>query len=352
MIKPLRAHIATCLAVCIAASIALAGNSENAFAASGSDLVPLIQPVGSTQESTLQNNARIPQQTTQETADTAGSLGVGLTYSGSTLTVYTVLHGTAALYAGLKQKDQILSINGTDVTGGKLADAFAMLRGPVGSHVTLQIKRGDRLLTLDAIRSINHGSELSTRMYGKIAIINILQFGIATEKDFPSIIQGIANKHPSGIILDLRNNSNGYLDDAKLVADAFLPQGSPLAWIYQQKNKPYLLKTDQPPVIAATTPVIILTSIATAGEAEIVASALQESHRATIIGEHTFGANTTNGIGHFADGSYRTEAPFSWLTANATDVLKTTGVHPDVVVLQTANITDTLLQKAIRMLQK
>jgi carboxyl-terminal processing protease len=249
------------------------------------------------------------------------------------LTIVTPIDGSPAQKAGLKPGDIILKVNGQDISQLPLGMAVAKVLGPAGTSVTLTIVDPSTGSTRDVtlvraripIRSVTW-----VRLPGTtIAHLRVATFNAGATKDLQAALADIKQSGITGIILDLRSNPGGLLDEAVGTASQFLANGDVL------KEKDAQGKITSVPVkpggSALDIPMVVLVNPGTASAAEIVAAALQDAGRAKLIGETTFGTGTVLSRFGLQDGSALLLATQEWLTRNGRQVWRH-GVTPDITV--------------------
>ncbi len=207
--------------------------------------------------------------------------------------VVAPIAGTPAEKAGLKAGDLVLAIDAKSVKGSTIEEEIAKVRGQAGTKVTLTIKRGDKQMDLAITRSEITIQEVETRMLSaKVGYIKLNGFSDASAAQFRTALKGLLDKGAQQIVFDLRNNPGGYIESARQVASQFIDSGV----IFTQESSGEPTKTwDATGDGVATSKAIevaVLVNSGSASASEIVAAALKEDGRATIIGEHTFGKNT------------------------------------------------------------
>ncbi len=229
-----------------------------------------------------------------------GGLGIEVTMENGAIKVVSPIDDTPASRAGLKPGDLITEINGDPVSNGSLADAVEKMRGPVGSEIKLTVRRADRTdpfpvtLTRDVIKiqSVRFHEEKD------IGYIRITTFNEQTQGGLDKALQKIKADLGTGLIgyvLDLRNNPGGLLDQAISVCDTFLDHGEIVSTRGRGTNEiqRYFAK---PGDDANGLPIIVLINGGSASASEIVAGALQDRHRAVIMGTQSFGKGSVQTI--------------------------------------------------------
>jgi carboxyl-terminal processing protease len=271
------------------------------------------------------------------------------------LTVISPISGSPAEAAGLRSGDMIIAIDGKDLTGVDPEIARQQVLGPAGSVVTLTIKRGSEApFDVKITRSkIVIKSAEGKMLDNGIAYVQITTFGDKTTPELQAALETLMAQNPKGLILDLRNNGGGYLQTAVEVASQFLPKDKVV--LYEQygtgQKDTY---TSLGSGLATDIPMVVLINEGTASASEIVAGALQDYGRATLVGVVSYGK-----------GSVQTWTPLSndqgavritiakWLTPNGRAIHKI-GLTPEVFVTMTEadynNKLDPQLDAAIQTL--
>lgn len=258
--------------------------------------------------------------------------GIGTTVemTGGVLRIVSPLRGSPAEKAGLKPKDEILSVNGELLQGLTLDDAVHKVRGPKGSSAILKIRRAGSEFDVSVTREKVVIPEIEITEDRNVTIVQILQFWDTTDKKFRQAMAEMQSRNPRGVILDLRNNPGGLLHAAGVVAGTFLPKGSPFVSIMESDAMHVELTEDEPTVMFSV-PVIVLVNNGSASASEIVAGALQDGKRAKVVGETTYGKGTVQQVMQFSDGSSLKYTIAEWKTPLGRKIDKL-GVSPDVVV--------------------
>ncbi|TSC58526.1 MAG: carboxyl-terminal processing protease [Candidatus Peregrinibacteria bacterium Greene0416_19] len=274
-------------------------------------------------------------------------IGAQVEQKNGDLIIVSPLKNSPAEQAGLQPGDIILSVNDQSLAGLNLDDAVGKVRGPEGSEAKLKIRRSGNEFEVTVIRNTITFEEVQASMQGEIAVVKLQQFGQITEQTFRAAIEQLNAKRPKGLILDLRNNPGGYLHAAAVVVSAFLPQGSPYASIIT-KDKTEVEPTDAPAVLDPSVRMIVLINKGSASASEIVAGVLQETGRAMLVGETTYGKGTVQQIFKFKSGSSFKMTIAEWRTPQGRKI-DASGVTPDYQ-LPPGDRDDQLL-KAIDLLQ-
>ncbi len=264
------------------------------------------------------------------------------------LIIVAPVTGSPAERAGLLAGDAILSVNGESLTGLSYEDAVNKVRGPKGSVANLHIRRNGNEMDVSVTRDVVRIADMEVGEQGGIAIVTLHQFGHSVNNEFRSKMKEVAATQPRGIVLDLRNNPGGLLDAAEVVVSAFLPLRSTYVKILTP-NQETDEKTRGEPIFAAALPVVVLVNRGSASASEIVAGALQDHKRATVVGEKTFGKGTVQELVEFNDGSSLKMTIAEWHTPGGTKI-EGIGVEPNITV--PVDLTrDTQLLRALDLLR-
>ena len=179
--------------------------------------------------------------------------------------------------------------------------------------------------------------------------MRIMQFGESTDKKLRGEMEKLAAQKPKGVIVDLRNNPGGLEHAATSVVSNFLPKGSVVS-IIKSKSSTEEHKTDQHPTFDPEVPLVLLINGGSASASEIVAGALQDTKRATLVGEKTFGKGTVQAVLQFNDQSSLKLTVAEWLTPNGRKIDKV-GIEPDVKVPYSTDRDEQML-KALELLRR
>lgn len=246
------------------------------------------------------------------------------------ITVVTPLPGSPAEKAGIQSGDEILEAGGIVLKGIGVDKAVSYIRGERGTTVVLKLRRAGIELNVTVTRDVITIPEIQITWQGDIAVVQLVQFGETTKKRIRSVFTDIAQKNPRGIVLDLRNNGGGLLTATDVVVSNFTPRGTVVAQV-KTRSETTQEKTQDEPTINASTRLVVLVNKGSASASEIVAGALQDLKRATIVGTTTFGKGTVQEIVGFQSGEALKLTIAEWLTPLGRQIDKV-GVQPDIVV--------------------
>jgi len=290
-----------------------------------------------------------------------GGVGISLGYKDKTLAVMTPLPGTPAEKKGVKAGDLILKIidetNGVDKdTGGiSLNEAVQLIRGKIGSEVTLKMYREgkdepfDVTLTRANIVVPSIELEWKEKKGKKVAWIKLYKFTERLYEEWNEIVDEIlAEKNLGGVVLDLRNNPGGFLQASVMVASDFLEEGV----VVKQESSNGSVETyrvDKSKRRLLDTNLVVLINGGSASASEILAGALQDYDRAKLVGEKSFGKGTVQQPEEFADGSGLHVTIAKWLLPNGKNI-HNQGVEADVAVEDNMETeADEQLEKAMEV---
>jgi carboxyl-terminal processing protease len=270
-------------------------------------------------------------------AGTLEGIGAELTIRDGLITVVSPLKGSPAKLAGIEPEDVILKVNDEDIQDFSLEQVVTKIRGPKGTKVKLTVARKGEKEPFDVeiVRDTINVSSVDWKMVGDIADIELNQFGAKTKDEFTKAISDILLKRPKGIVLDLRYNGGGYLDGAVDIVSEFMDKGKVVS---VKKRNPeedeVIYVTGQARV--ASVPLVVLVNKGSASASEIVAGAIHDNGRGTIIGETTFGKGTVQEVENLIDGSSLRVTVAKWYTPNNVNI-SAVGITPDIVVARTVD---------------
>jgi len=272
----------------------------------------------------------------EETKGRFEGLGIEITLREGILTVVSPIEDTPAFKAGIQAGDQIIKINDEPTKNLTLMESVKRLRGPKGTKVTLTIMREGftkpREFTLIRdvipIRSVSY--ELMEKHYG---YIRISQFQEKTDGEFEKAIKTLEEQSKGtlkGLILDIRNNPGGLLDQAVKVADRFIDSGV-IVSMQGRKEDQKMKFNAHPDGKLSRYPLVVLVNSGSASGAEIVAGAIQDHARGIIIGTQTFGKGSVQTIFPLKDGSGLRLTTARYYTPNGRSI-QAKGIVPDIIV--------------------
>lgn len=281
-------------------------------------------------------------------------IGVNIYSNSGKIEIFNVIPSTPADFAQLKQGDIITAVNGKDISGMNVSDVAALVRGPENSVVELTILRNNKKLVKKIKRKeIKIKTVKSSIVDNHIGYIQIISFmSGTTPNEFVEALQNTQNTDK--LILDLRGNTGGLLDNAVFIADMFIQNGTIVDIIYRNGYKKSIkAQQDKFPL---NKPVVVLVNGASASASEILSGALKDYHRATLVGRKTFGKGLVQKVVPLPNKTGLNVTIARYLTPSGTDINKL-GIKPDIEVGNEFDFfidtkTDVQLEKAKEILNK
>lgn len=285
-----------------------------------------------------------------ETEGSFGGVGIVVGVKEKILTVVSPIEGTPGDKAGIKSGDQILKIDGLDTKDMALDEAVNKIRGPEGSQVTLTIRRGsEQAKDYTLTRSNIQIKTISGKMLpGNIGYIRLSMFNENTGADFIKQYQELESAGMKAVILDLRDNPGGLLEESVKVAGKFVPQGPVVSVVMRDGHR----ETHSSNLQAVKYPVAVLVNGGSASASEIVAGAIQDTQAGTLVGTKTYGKGSVQTLMRIDSGAIKLTIA-KYLTPNDRSI-NGIGIEPDVKIEQPeprdAN-KDVQLDKAIEIVK-
>lgn len=272
-----------------------------------------------------------------DTTGEFGGLGIEIAIKNEALTVVAPIDDTPASRAGLKAGDQILRIDGVATRGLDLPEALQKMRGPPGSKVVLTILREgfaaprEIPIVRDFIRIVSVESKLFDGGYGYVRVKNFQDRTDRYLKKALDDLRAKARGELRGLVLDLRNNPGGLLDQAVRVADRFLPGGKTIVTTVGRGGRQVDEEKSHERDTEPEYPMVVIVNRGSASASEIVAGALQDSGRAIVVGTETFGKGSVQTVIEMEDGSGLKLTIARYLTPKGRTI-QDKGIAPDVVI--------------------
>ena len=267
-----------------------------------------------------------------QTSGKFGGLGIEVSMRDGILTVISPIEGTPAFEAGVQAKDKIVKIENESTLDMSLNDAVSRLRGEVGSPVNITILR-DRLkapLLVKIVRDIIKVQSVKKKVYhSDIGYIKIRSFSKNTSSDLDKALSYLQNKKITKLILDVRNNPGGLLNQAVEVSDRFLANENLIVYTKGRMEDQNSRFTTHDKIKHVDYPMIILVNGGSASASEIVAGALQDLGRAVILGTPTFGKGSVQTIMPLSDGSALRLTTARYYTPSG-KIIQENGITPDI----------------------
>jgi len=283
-------------------------------------------------------------------------IGAELTVNNENIVIVGIVKGSPAERAGLQPKDTILSVDDWDVFGQPLGTVVSRIRGEEGTKVKIEVYReGDKeprvfTITRAEIHVPSTEYEVKQTATGSIGLLSVHQFGSETVQEVDAILRGIQPDSVKGLVIDLRYNGGGYLNGAVDIASMLMAQGDVVSVV--RRDEPVDVQKVSGNTVLPTLPLVVLINEGSASASEILAGALQDNGRATIIGMKSFGKGTVQEVIDLPGGSSLRVTIAKWHTPKGRDLSKE-GVAPDVTVQQEENASvdaDRQLEAALQFL--
>lgn len=283
-------------------------------------------------------NAKDAEDMRTQTRGEFGGLGIEVTMEDELVKVITPIDDTPAARAGVLAGDFISKIDGQDVRGLKLEDAVEKMRGAVNTPIKLTLirKGADKPIELTIMRDIIAVKAVKSRVEGDVGYLRVISFTEKTYDDLEAAIAKIKEEVPAdklkGYVLDLRLNPGGLLDQAINVSDAFLERGEVVSTRGRNEDETRRFNATPGDDVDGK-PVIVLVNGGSASASEIVAGALQDLRRATVVGTRSFGKGSVQTIIPMGDaGALRLTTALYYTPSGKS--IQGTGITPDITVEQ------------------
>ncbi|WP_112662326.1 S41 family peptidase [Microvirga flavescens] len=267
-----------------------------------------------------------------------GGLGIEVTMEDGLVKVVTPIDDTPASRAGIMANDVIVQINGENVQGLDLNQAVDKMRGPVNSSVTIKIQRKGQKdpIEVKLTRETIKVRAVRARQEGDIGVLRVTQFNEQTYEGLRAGIEklttDIGADKLKGFVVDLRNNPGGLLDQAILVSDAFLERGEIVSTRSRNPEDTQRFNAKGGDLTKGK-PLVVLINGGSASASEIVAGALQDQKRATVMGTRSFGKGSVQTIIPLAGNGAVRLTTARYYTPSGRSI-QAKGIDPDVEVLQ------------------
>ena len=301
-----------------------------------------------------------PKEFAEETSSIKGSLkgiGVQIGLKDGNLVVIEPVVGSPADKAGLQADDRILEINGVSTKGISIEKAADQIRGEIGTNVKLLVKRKDAELTFNVTRAEIEVKAVTTKPPIEVKVpddIQYIRLSSFISKNASSEIRDILvkSRDKKGYILDLRSNPGGLLSNAVIMSRMFLRPNEVIVSTVDRYGYKETVKSSGGKI--TNKPLVVLINKGSASASEIFSGAMKDNHRATIVGEQSFGKGLVQEINKLPDDAGVNITIQRYLTPSGNDIHKK-GITPDVVVKLTdeniKNKDDVQLKEAIKILE-
>lgn len=260
-------------------------------------------------------------------------VGIGVVMSideNENIVIISVVEGSPAEEAGIREGDVLAEADGTNLLGGTAELASSIIKGHEGTKVHLKIIRDNDIIEMDVDRRAIELYQTKTEMYDKdIGYILFQTFDEDSAEDFRVAYEKLKAQGAKRFIVDLRNNTGGVVDEAEKIADLFLDKGKPLIITQSKDGKRQTSYTKDDMVIKE--PVVVLVNEYSASASEMLAGTLKDYGRAKIVGTKTYGKGVMQSILELDDGSALKITVAEYFTASEATINKV-GITPDVEI--------------------
>lgn len=279
-----------------------------------------------------------------------GGLGILVGVKDRNLTVVRAYQGTPAAKAGIEAGDVIVKINDSDARGIDIETAINLMRGPVGSTISLTVNRqGNALQFTNIAREEISVPTVEGRVIDSTGIgyVMISQFTERTPEDLKTVLSSLQGSKIKGLILDLRDNPGGELTSAVNVAKNFIPKG-PIVYIDYRTGRDQEFPSEGQTI---NLPLVVLINGGSASASEILAGAVKDTGAGTLVGTKTFGKGVVQTLFQLDNGAGLKLTTARYLTPNKNDInLK--GIEPDVPVQAQEPPLDPQMDRAVEIMKQ
>ena len=264
-----------------------------------------------------------------------GGLGIEVTMEGGAVKVVSPIDDTPAHRAGIKPGDLIIGIDGEQVFGLTLGEAVDRMRGPVKSEIVVTVKREsiEQPFDVTIVRDVIRIKSVKSKAEGNVAFVRITSFNEQTDRGLDKAMKELAEEigdELQGVVIDLRNNPGGLLDQAIAVADAFLEKGEIVSTRGRGSRGGQRFNA-RGGDLAQGLPIVVLINSGSASASEIVAGALQDHKRAIILGTRSFGKGSVQTIIPLPGDAAMRLTTARYYTPSGRSI-QATGIEPDIFV--------------------
>ena len=277
-------------------------------------------------------NEEVFKEMQEDTSGTFGGLGIEITTDKGFIKIISPIDDTPAFEAGIQAGDYITHLNGESVVDMNLKEAIDIMRGEVGTSITITIIRGsEEPFDVELIRDTIKMASVKHRVLNDVGVLRVSTFNEQTTSGLKESIQELEESEnpPIGYVLDLRNNPGGLLTESVSVSDVFLEEGEIVSIRGREKKDVQVFSAKKGDLINKK-PLVVLINEGSASASEIVAGALQDHDRAVIMGMKSFGKGSVQTIVPIDSGAIRLTIAKYYTPSG--DSIQAVGIEPDVVV--------------------
>ena len=276
----------------------------------------------------------------------------------NTIEVLSPIKDSPAEKAGILAGDIIVGVDGVNYTGDEIDTVANNIKGEEGTTVKIEIRRGEETLTFDIERAkVITNPVLSEKLENNIGYLQITSFDEGTAEDFKNKFNSLKDQEITSLIIDLRNNGGGIVEEALQIIDYIVPKGQEILITVDKDQKEEIEKSKDDVLIDM--PIVVLVNEYSASASEIVAGALKDLNEATLVGKTTYGKGVIQQLLSLSNGAGLKVTVEEYYTPNRTKIDRV-GIKPNEEVNLPETVTspltvtreqDTQLQKAIEILK-
>ena len=261
------------------------------------------------------------------TANVLTGIGISIREARSgAIEIASIQESTPAFKNGLKVGDQILEVNGTDVQGSSLTTVVALIRGDLGKEVVLRVNRDGAIQIFSLLTErIDVRTVDASQIAPEIAFLSVNSFSSGTSSEFYNALMSL--KSSKGVVIDLRDNPGGLVEEAVSIAELFIGRGTVVSYRANGEERIFTANNPKPSVA----PVVLMINKGTASAAEILAGAFQDRNRGVVIGQTSFGKGSVQEFMTLKDGSKLELTVALYLTPSGRTI-EGVGISPDLRV--------------------
>ena len=272
-------------------------------------------------------------------------IGIEVAETNGAVRVITPIAGSPAARAGIRRGDELLAVDGEPIVVGSLRETLSQLRGQAGSKVTVTVGREDKAVNYEMRRQIIRMASVHQELLSpSFGYIRVSQFSENTARELTTAVDELQDEHNGmldGLVLDLRDNPGGVLDSAVDVSDLFLDAGVIVSADGRSLEARFTRSAHRGDILDGA-PIVVLVNSGSASASEIVAGALQDHGRATIIGTETFGKGLVQTVMPLSKGRAIKLTTSRYYTPSG-DSIHEVGITPDILVDDTPGFPDASL---------
>ena len=260
-----------------------------------------------------------------------GGIGISVTKEGKYIEVISPIKDTPGDRANIKSGDKIIKVDGEDITNWDLHDAVDIMRGNPGTKVILTINRDERIFDVEITREIIEIVSVEWEVLeGNIGYLQIKQFSDDSGDETKEALFNLKAKNVNSLIIDLRNNPGGYLDEVVEIADLLIDAGDDIVHVDYESQEDRRYFSENPDLFQED--IIVLVNEGSASASEILTGAIKDNNEGTILGTTTYGKGTVQTLIRLATGGGMKVTVAEYMTANKSHI-HGKGIAPDIEVL-------------------